>query len=73
MHPKGTPAPLAVLSQPVTTSLSLPLFYKAVLPYKTRPEPLPPPAFLFFLLATPSPPPCFLTGIRRDRFTPPKS
>jgi hypothetical protein len=57
---------------PVTTP-PLPLFYEVMCCYKTDPNPFPSPVLVFFLLATPSPPPHFLAGIHLDRATPSKS
>jgi hypothetical protein len=62
-HPSGTPVPLAVLS-PAHDCLSLSLSSTRPCSHiKSEPNPFCPPAFLFFLLATPSRPPHSLAGI----------
>jgi hypothetical protein len=64
--PRGTSEPPVDLSPTVRL---LPLFYRAMLPYKARPEPFPSRCFPFFFLATTEP----LAEILRGRSTPPKS
>jgi hypothetical protein len=57
-HPKGTPAPPAILSPARDCPLPLPLSFSAVPSYKDQLNPIPSPDLLFFHLATPKLIPC---------------
>jgi hypothetical protein len=72
--PRGTSAPPVDLSPAARLlSLSLPLFYRVMLPYKALPEPFPSRCFPFFFLVTTKPTTEPLAEILCGCSTPPKS